>query len=1217
MNIKKNDDSSEDIDSMKHNFVLSSENPNDNTYIDSNNGIQKKDTFINNNCNTSPFAMNGEAVIEDINEGHIYDKSVSSTKPDGTNMDNLNTDDNMNINTRKDKVRLNINYEVIKKRKITPESEGSNNTCGNVKNDSEQSTYDANKNGDPVKDGDLNIQDVSSVGFESSDTQFDVSKEEMPNPSKSPTNSPINSPTNSPTNSPINSPTNSPINSPINSPTNSNNEIDGEKVNYLQIKLEQLLSETKKYTEKLCGQRLKIDPQHKSNKTRRCALTEKEEDVMLLKEANEEDDSFIIKQPSNVNGTMKGYQIEGLNWLYQLYRHNINGILADEMGLGKTLQTISLLCYLRFNMNIKRKSIIICPRSTLDNWYEEIHKWCPEMKAFKYYGNKEQRKELNKTVLHNDYDVLLTTYEIVIKDKCALYDVEWFYLVIDEAHRIKNDKSVLSSSVRFLKSENRLLITGTPLHNNLKELWSLLNFLMPKTFDNSEEFDNLFNISKISTNDNKQSEIITQLHTILKPFMLRRLKVEVEQSLPPKREIYIFVGMSRLQKKLYSDILSKNIDVLNAMTGSKNQMLNILMQLRKCCNHPYLFDGIEEPPYVEGPHLIETSGKMSLLDKLLPRLKKENSRVLLFSQMTRLLDIIDDYCRWKQYEYLRIDGSTVGDERQIRINQFNEPNSKYFIFLLSTRAGGIGINLTTADIVILFDSDYNPQMDIQAMDRAHRIGQKKRVIVYRFVTQNTVEEKIVERAAKKLKLDSLIIQKGKLNLNNKENNKQELHNILNFGAPEVYKTQDLCSISDKDIDIILADAEKRTMEIENKLKNLENIFDLSNISLDGGLNMYNNLKKNGSDGSSSEDEYFSDSVGSDSDGGSPVINGGGSTGVNDSSAANGNNVDNVNSSINGSNMNGVTSNNNSRSGGCYLEGISKKKNKNIHKIRSTMKKMLKNKNKKNMIFLDLGERKSKWKVTNNSINNINNNNNSRNKTNKKRIVLRGWKAEARGGYDFQFFDNERLDELEKIEEKWNAYNLIEKKIKEVIKRYSEEEPDFKKIVTVADFLDSHGKGIYEIMKLIEPKVFDRCEGSIERVASEKATGEKVATETVPVVVSAGASVEYKVDIKEKENMKSKANGTIDNKDKLEVKNDKAAVRVGITNGSAHLVGSGSGSGNVNCSAVSMVGETPDDNVNYYKKKVLKVFEENKKALNMFKFKNKNVKNCYEQFVTFL
>ncbi|GAB66326.1 helicase [Plasmodium cynomolgi strain B] len=906
-----------------------------------------------------------------------------------------------------------------------------------------------------------------------------------------------------------------------------------EKVNYLQEKLEQLLSETKRYTEKLSGQRLKMSVQSKANRTRRCAMTEKEEDYMLLKDANEEDETFIIKQPANINGCMKPYQIEGLNWLYQLYRHRINGILADEMGLGKTLQTISLLCYLRFNKNIKRKSIIICPRSTLDNWYQEIKKWCTEMKAFKYYGSKEQRRELNKNVLHTDYDVLLTTYEIVIKDKSALFDIDWFFLVIDEAHRIKNDKSVLSSSVRFLRSENRLLITGTPLHNNLKELWSLLNFLMPKIFDNSEEFDNLFNISKISLNDNKQSEIITQLHTILKPFMLRRLKVEVEQSLPPKREIYVFVGMSKLQKKLYSDILSKNIDVINAMTGSKNQMLNILMQLRKCCNHPYLFDGIEEPPYVEGNHLIETSGKMSLLDKLLPRLKKENSRVLLFSQMTRVLDIIDDYCRWKNYEYLRIDGSTVGDERQIRINQFNEPNSKYFIFLLSTRAGGIGINLTTADIVILFDSDYNPQMDIQAMDRAHRIGQKKKVIVYRFVTQNSVEEKIVERAAKKLKLDSLIIQKGKLNLNNKENNKQELHDILNFGAPEVYKTQDISSISDEDIDIILADAEKRTMEIENKLKNLENIFDLSNISLDGGLNMYNDLAKDGSEESS--DEEYSDSE----DGEEEEEN---------KNYSEGEHLEGQ-EGAEGGDIHGVTKK-------------KKKKKKNLNKIRSTIKKFLKN-NKKNMTFLDLGERKSKWKVMNSTSNKIN----------KKKMELHGWRVEARGGHDFQFFNNAKLDELERLEERLSKYRVTQDKIRKIIDAQSEQK-DFEKYINFSDFLDRHGKNIYEIINLIYPNIFDEH-------TDEEGAGDP-----------SGNGAE---------------GGSANNQDGA----SKTGDVVDGASKAGDVVDGASKAGDVVDGASDSSSE-----VQQMKKKIIKLFE-SKKKLSMVRFRDKNVKVCYEYLTNFV
>ncbi|KYK71393.1 SWI2/SNF2 ISWI-like (AT hook), partial [Toxoplasma gondii TgCatPRC2] len=276
---------------------------------------------------------------------------------------------------------------------------------------------------------------------------------------------------------------------------------------------------------------------------------------------------------------------------------------------------------------------------------------------------------------------------MVIKDYHRLASrFQWNYLIMDEAHRIKNEKSVLSEVVRRFRPRRRLLITGTPLQNNLRELWALLNFIMPQLFDVTLDFAALFDFSRLNT-EQQQHQVITTLHRILRPFMLRRLKSDVARDLPPKREIYIFVGMSKLQKKLYADILSKNVEVLNAMSGSKTQMLNILMQLRKCCNHPYLFDGVEPgPPYVEGEHMVEAAGKMALLDKLLPRLKAEGSRVLLFSQMTRLLDIVDDYCRWRGFDYCRIDGGTPGTERQERIDEFNAEGSKKFLFLLSTRA---------------------------------------------------------------------------------------------------------------------------------------------------------------------------------------------------------------------------------------------------------------------------------------------------------------------------------------------------------------------------------------------------------------------------------------------------------------------------------------------------------------------------------------------------
>ncbi|KAJ1073700.1 hypothetical protein K5549_006938 [Capra hircus] len=298
---------------------------------------------------------------------------------------------------------------------------------------------------------------------------------------------------------------------------------------------------------------------------------------------------------------------------------------------------------------------------------------------------------------------------------------------------------------------------------------------------------------------------------VLRPFLLRRIKADVEKSLPPKKEVKIYVGLSKMQREWYTRILMKDIDILNsAGKMDKMRLLNILMQLRKCCNHPYLFDGAEPgPPYTTDMHLVTNSGKMVVLDKLLPKLKEQGSRVLIFSQMTRVLDILEDYCMWRNYEYCRLDGQTPHDERQESINAYNEPNSTKFVFMLSTRAGGLGINLATADVVILYDSDWNPQVDLQAMDRAHRIGQTKTVRVFRFITDNTVEERIVERAEMKLRLDSIVIQQGRLvdqNLN--KIGKDEMLQMIRHGATHVFASKE-SEITDEDIDGILERGAKK------------------------------------------------------------------------------------------------------------------------------------------------------------------------------------------------------------------------------------------------------------------------------------------------------------------------------------------------------------------------------------------------------------------------
>ncbi|KAG0670478.1 chromatin-remodeling ATPase isw1 [Maudiozyma exigua] len=541
-----------------------------------------------------------------------------------------------------------------------------------------------------------------------------------------------------------------------------------------------------------------FDNKTNGSSTQRKRKTEREEDAELLKEEeDEENDEDNIQfefrdSPGYVDGQLRPYQIQGLNWLISLHNNGLSGILADEMGLGKTLQTISFLGYLRYIKNITGPFLVIAPKSTLNNWLREIKNWTPEVNALVLQGDKEERAHLIKDkIMECDFDVIIASYEIIIREKATFRKFGWEYLVIDEAHRIKNEESMLSQVLREFRSKNRLLITGTLLQNNLHELWALLNFLLPDIFSSSQDFDSWF--SSESTTDDNQDTIVKQLHTVLRPFLLRRIKNDVETSLLPKQELNVYVGMSSMQKKWYRQILEKDIDAVNGTnaTESKTRLLNIVMQLRKCCNHPYLFDGAEPgPPYTTDEHLVFNSAKVKVLDKLLKKLKEQGSRVLIFSQMSRLLDILEDYCFFRDYKYCRIDGSTDHEDRIKAIDDYNDPNSDKFIFLLTTRAGGLGINLTSADTVVLFDSDWNPQADLQAMDRAHRIGQKKQVRVFRFVTNNSVEEKIIERATQKLRLDKLVIQQNRITSSKKKENKNDskdaLLNMIQHGAADVF-----------------------------------------------------------------------------------------------------------------------------------------------------------------------------------------------------------------------------------------------------------------------------------------------------------------------------------------------------------------------------------------------------------------------------------------------
>lgn len=512
------------------------------------------------------------------------------------------------------------------------------------------------------------------------------------------------------------------------------------------------------------------------------------------------------------------------------------------------LEQFVIYCHLLFYLNFRKVNgphLVVVPLSTLQNWVNEFNKWCPTIKTEVIRGQKDLRQaHIKDVVKKNKWEVLITSYEMCLIETALLKKYKWHYLVIDEAHRIKNEKSLLSKCLRLFKTRSRLLLTGTPLQNNLHELWALLNYMLPDVFNSSDDFDSWFNASQFMDD----TTLIQRLHNVLKPFLMRRIKADVEKSLLPKKELTIYVGLTKMQRKWYTDILTKDVSLLNGYGNmEKASLQNVLMHLRKCANHPYLFAGAEPgPPYTTEEHIVENSGKMIVLDKLLPKVQAQGSRVLIFSQMVRMLDIIEDYLIWKDYKYCRLDGSTDHELRTEQMDEYNAENSEKFVFLLSTRAGGLGINLATADIVILFDSDWNPQPDLQAMDRAHRIGQKKQVKVFRLVTENTVEEKIIERAGMKLRLDKIVIQEGRLAMDNKalQMNKFDMLKIIQFGAAKIFASKEGDAILEKNIDDILDIAEKKTSEQMAILEKLGE-SSLRNLSLDEPkINIYNFEGKN-------------------------------------------------------------------------------------------------------------------------------------------------------------------------------------------------------------------------------------------------------------------------------------------------------------------------------------------------------------------------------------
>lgn len=524
--------------------------------------------------------------------------------------------------------------------------------------------------------------------------------------------------------------------------------------------------------------------------------------------------THIKQQPSILTPglQLKSYQMVGLNWFVVMHHQGLSGILADEMGLGKTIQVIAFLSYLKEFGEVNHPHLIVVPATTLENWAVEFARWSPSLRIVVYHGSPDERRTLRVQWFKEKFksmDVIITTYKIIgtnYEERKMFRIISLDYVVFDEAHMLKSMNTQRYGHLFSINAKRRILLTGTPLQNNLLELMSLLNFVMPNMFSDKIQYIKSFfsknsklPVENLPTFEQEQIDLAKR---IMKPFVLRRLKSDVLSDLPKKTSSVLKCPLAEGQKAKYDEYIGLVKDSAANDRDNYNYM-STFMQLRRLANHPlacrYLYEDAKlqemaerlaydmdyketNKDYVfedlsamsdheihkltdnyrcikkfklEDKYFLE-SGKFQKLDELLPKLKEEGHRVLIFSQFVFMLDILEEYLRIRDYDYLRLDGSTRSLDRQELIDNYNE-DSSIFVFLLTTKAGGIGINLTTADTVIIHDVDFNPYNDKQAEDRCHRLGQTKPVHIMRLVSESTVEEHIYAQAQNKLNLEQELI----------------------------------------------------------------------------------------------------------------------------------------------------------------------------------------------------------------------------------------------------------------------------------------------------------------------------------------------------------------------------------------------------------------------------------------------------------------------------
>eukprot|EP01054_Gregarina_sp_Poly1_P005207 Gregarina_sp_Poly_1__5206@NODE_275_length_10210_cov_177_124618_g240_i0_p1_GENE_NODE_275_length_10210_cov_177_124618_g240_i0NODE_275_length_10210_cov_177_124618_g240_i0_p1_ORF_typecomplete_len1872_score305_73SNF2_N/PF00176_23/1_5e67Helicase_C/PF00271_31/3_4e22HDA23/PF11496_8/1_8e21Chromo/PF00385_24/4_6e06Chromo/PF00385_24/2_4e05ResIII/PF04851_15/1_4e13ERCC3_RAD25_C/PF16203_5/1_1e03ERCC3_RAD25_C/PF16203_5/1_1e09Cdh1_DBD_1/PF18196_1/8_8e05CHDCT2/PF08074_11/4_6e03CHDCT2/PF08074_11/0_0008CDH1_2_SANT_ len=601
------------------------------------------------------------------------------------------------------------------------------------------------------------------------------------------------------------------------------------------------------------------------------------------------------------NLTLRDYQLTGVNWIISRMKKDLSVLLADEMGLGKTAQTISVVGHMAYEEKVAGPFLIVVPQSTMDNWLSEFQTWLPNANVVLYHGNPQAREIVRREemkvvtaapmsrvafdafiqtrskltnlpaqqlrmVIANRVryrcDVIITTTSILQcpEDLAHLRSIPWYFMAVDEAHQLKNRESKRFKELCQFRPRYKLLLSGTPLHNNLEELWSLLHFMNPTLYHSLQQFQQTYSeVEKTESVGELKARQLNQLQRDLSEVVLRRVKRDVLKSLPSKIEWILRVELSPKQSELCKDVVLRNYESLSKSTGGQKLSLqNVCVELKKICNHPFLLHRPEDRETFN-KELLWSSGKMCLLDKLLNRLKDKGHRVLIFSQMVRMLNLLSTFLTIRGFKHQRLDGTMSRDVRKKAMDHFNAPNSDDFCFLLSTKAGGLGINLTSADTVIIYDSDWNPQNDLQAEARAHRIGQTKTVQIYRVVTKDSVEEDILERAKAKMVLDALVVQGLNVKAGIRENDllngtggagsknsafsREELTKILMFGATKLWNKkedhekpstdksqQNLEGGINIDLDAVLAEAEEHTTDTsggraEDLLSSFQNVSD--------------------------------------------------------------------------------------------------------------------------------------------------------------------------------------------------------------------------------------------------------------------------------------------------------------------------------------------------------------------------------------------------------